>query len=157
MYRDELRYVLSTLARLGAPAGEVEDLCHEVFMAAFRKRGDFDPSRPVRPWLFGIAYRLMLNVKRKGTTSGTDEALPHLSDPSRGPEELMQRKQAGSVLSHAIGTLEPQRRAVFLLHDLDGQSAPLISDALEIPLNTVYSRLRLARADLARTIGSLPT
>ena len=49
MYRDELRYVLSTLGRLGAPSAEVEDLCHEVFMAAFRKRRDFDPARPIRP------------------------------------------------------------------------------------------------------------
>ena len=157
MYRDELRYVLSTLGRLGAPAGEAEDLCHEVFMAAFRKRRDFDSARPIRPWLFGFAYRLMLNVKRKGSTAGSDEALTRLSDPAQGPEELAQRRQTGTLLSKAIGGLDPDRRAVFLLHDLDGQPAPVISDALEIPLNTVYSRLRLARADLARVIGSMPS
>jgi RNA polymerase sigma-70 factor (ECF subfamily) len=49
----------------------------------------------------------------------------------------------------ALDTLDLDRRAVFVLHELDELSMPEIAAALSIPLNTAYSRLRLARADLA--------
>jgi len=155
MYRQELGYVLNTLDRLGAPAGQREDLCHDVFMAAFRKRGDFDPARPLRPWLFGIAYRTMLNVRRRVAAPAGDEGLEAVADPASGPEQAAAAGQAKSALSRAIATLEPDRRAVFILHDLEGRAAPEIARALEIPLNTAYSRLRLARADVLKATQHL--
>lgn len=148
MYREELGYVHATLQRLGAPPAFAEDLCHDVFLTAFRKRGDFDASRPLRPWLFGLAFRTMLNVRRKGSTTGDDAPLANLEDPASGPEQHAADAQGRSALSRAIAKLEPERRAVFLLHDVEGYAAPEIARELEIPLNTAYSRLRLARADI---------
>jgi RNA polymerase sigma-70 factor (ECF subfamily) len=148
MYRAELPYVLATLDRLGAPRLHREDLCHDVFMTAFDKRGDFDASRPLRPWLFGIAFRLLLNVRRKASMTGDEAALEKLVDPNLGPEEAASRGQAQTALMREVHRLEPERRAVFLLHDMEGHGAPEISRALDVPLNTVYSRLRLARQQL---------
>jgi RNA polymerase sigma-70 factor (ECF subfamily) len=148
MYRAELSYVLATLDRLGAPRLQREDLCHDVFMTAFDKRSDFDTSRPLRPWLFGIAFRLLLNVRRKAPIVGDDGKLDHLVDPKAGPEEAAAHGQAHSLLMREVLKLEPDRRAVFLLHDLEGHAAPDIARALDVPLNTVYSRLRLARQQL---------
>ncbi len=150
MYREQLGFVLATLQRLGAPTAQVEDLCHDVFMAAFRKRDDYDPERPLKPWLFGFAYRLMLNVRRKAPIAGDDAAFATLADRTAGPEELISRGEAKTELARAIEGLEPDRRAVFLLHDVEGEAAPEIARVLEIPLNTAYSRLRLARADVMK-------
>ena len=57
VYRAEFKPVWRVLARLGVPPGSIEDLVHEVFLTAHRKWADYDPARPARPWLFGIAYR----------------------------------------------------------------------------------------------------
>ena len=57
--------------------------------------------------------------------------------------------QARERLRCALAQVELHRRAVLILKDIDGQSIPEIAHALGIPLNTAYSRLRLARADLA--------
>ncbi len=157
MYREELRYVLGTLERLGAPALQLEDLCHDVFMAAFRKRADYDASRPLRPWLFGIAFRMMLNVRRKHEEVVLGRNLEHAVDQQAGPEQAMDDKEARGALERAIQTLEPHRRAVFILHDLEGQPAPEIARVLDIPLNTAYSRLRLARADVLQATQYLRT
>ncbi len=151
MYRDELAYVWATVERLGARPPHVEDRCHDVFMTAFRKRHDYDPQRPLRQWLFGIAYRLMLNVRRKQEASeGNDPSLQSVVDESASPEANASLRQERSVLLQAIESLSPERRAAFVMHDLDGFAAPEIARSLEIPLNTVYSRIRLARADVMR-------
>lgn len=155
LYREQLGYVYSVLRRLGGPAESLEDLCHDVFMTAFRKRADYDGSRPIKPWLFGIAFRLMLNVKRKATVECDDQPLVALEDTRANPEQVLAQRQAQTALQRAISRLEPDRRAVFLMHDLDGHAAPDIARELEIPLNTAYSRLRLARADILKQTEGL--
>ena len=154
LYRDQLGYVYSVLRRLGAPGEHLEDLCHDVFMTAFRKRADYDASRAIKPWLFGLAFRMMLNVKRKAKVEGDDQPLAVLADASANPEQVVSQRQGHTALQRAIALLEPGRRAVFLMHDLDGHAAPDIARELEIPLNTAYSRLRLARADILKQTES---
>lgn len=55
LYVAELAYVLRSLRRLGVDAADVEDLAHDVFVTAYRRRDDRDETRAVRAWLFGIA------------------------------------------------------------------------------------------------------
>jgi len=52
----------------------------------------------------------------------------------------------------ALEELDLDRRAVFVMHDIDGHVMPDIAAALGVPLNTAYSRLRLARADFAAAV-----
>jgi RNA polymerase sigma-70 factor (ECF subfamily) len=60
-----------------------------------------------------------------------------------------------SLARSALETLELGRRAVFILHALDECPMPEVARALGLPLNTAYSRLRLARADLALAVRRL--
>jgi RNA polymerase sigma-70 factor, ECF subfamily len=150
LYRSEFPYVWKTLRRLGAPAADLEDLAHDVFVVVHRHLGDYDPSRPPRPWLFGIALRVVSDFRRLGRNAR--EIPGHAvevaaSDPT--PEQRLQGREARALLMKALDTLDLDRRAVFVLHELDELSMPEIAAALSIPLNTAYSRLRLARADLA--------
>ena len=126
-----------------------------MFLTAFRNREDYDPSRPLRAWLFRIGFRLVLNVRRTGSMPGDDEQLALLADTGLGPEEAAHQQQARTESHRAIQSLEPDRRAVFLMHDVEGQPASEIARTLEIPLNTAYSRLRLARADILRVTERL--
>ena len=57
-YDAEFEVVWLYLRRLGVPEADVEDAVHDVFVVAHRRYGTYDPSRPLRPWLLGIAFRI---------------------------------------------------------------------------------------------------
>src|SRR5204862_1865304 len=64
VYERELDYVWNTLRRLGVRARDLEDLAHDVFVIVFRRQAEFEVGRPVRPWLFGIAFRVASDYRR---------------------------------------------------------------------------------------------
>lgn len=153
LYRSEFPYVWKTLRRLGAPPADLEDLAHDVFVVVHRHLCDYDPARPLRPWLFGIALRVVSDFRRLGRNA---REIPGQSldtaDVGPTPEQHLQGKEARALLMNALDGLDLDRRAVFVLHELDELPMPEIAAMLAIPLNTAYSRLRLARADLAAFI-----
>ena len=51
--------------------------------------------------------------------------------------------------------MEIERRAVFLMHEVDGFSIPEVAEVLAVPLNTAYSRLRLARDEFRERVRRL--
>jgi RNA polymerase sigma-70 factor (ECF subfamily) len=147
LYREQFDFVWRTAQKLGAQDSEVEDRVHDVFAIVVKQLPTYDPSRPVRLWLYGIIYRVMLNHRRKLSTHEVPTAeLPELvSDDD--PAARAEQRQGLSIARQIIDSLEIDRRVVLVMHDLDELSMPQIAEALEIPLNTAYSRLRLARRD----------
>lgn len=153
LYRSELSYVWKTLRRLGAPTADLEDLVHDVFVVVHRHLADYDPTRPLRPWLFGIALRVVSDFRRLGRNlREVPGPAPEPVGNEPSPEQRLQGKEARALLMKALDELDLDRRAVFVLHELDEQTMPEIATTLSIPLNTAYSRLRLARADVAAFI-----
>lgn len=140
VYAEHLHYVWRLLSRFGIPSRDREDVAHDLFVVVHRKLGDFDPARPIRPWLAGIAFRVALAYKRRKASGEIPSELPELPNPDHSER----RHQATQLLEK----LPFERRVVFVLHELEGLTAPEIRDELAVPLNTVYSRLRLARRDL---------
>ena len=153
IYRSEFSYVWKTLRRLGAPTPDIEDLVHDVFVVVHRHLGDYDRARPLRPWLFGIALRVLADFRRAGRNlrEFPGETVEPV-DASPTPHERMEDNEARAVLMKALDSLDLDRRAVFVMHELDEHPMPEIAAVLAIPLNTAYSRLRLARADVAAWI-----
>lgn len=156
MYRRDLPYVWKVLARLGAKPSDREDLAHDIFATAFRRWNHYDQSRPVRPWLFGIAYRVVLDFKRKHQNHREEvtESI-EVRDESRTADEVVAATQGRAIAIAALSCLELERRAVFILHEIDEQPIPEVAEALGIPLNTAYSRLRLARRDFNIKVAEL--
>lgn len=147
LYRAQLNYVWNSLRRLGVADRDLEDACHEVFLVVHRRLGDYDPARPLRPWLFGIALRVASQFRRGAARRPAlpgDAQLPaDASGPS--PEATMMRHQTLQLMHAALAHVDEDARAVFILHDLDEVSVPDAATALGIPLNTAYTRLRRAR------------
>jgi RNA polymerase sigma-70 factor, ECF subfamily len=153
LYRCEFSYVWNTLRRLGAPARDLEDLAHDVFVVVHRHLADYDPARPVRPWLFGIAMRVLADFRRvRRSQCEIPSEVGDAVDGAPRPDMQLAESEARAVLMNALDGLDLDRRAVFVMHELDEIAAPEIAAALAIPLNTVYSRLRLARADVVASI-----
>lgn len=151
VYENHFDYVFHSLRRLGVPSRDLEDLLHEVFMA-FHRSG-YDPSRPIKPWLFGISFRIASDYRRRAQnryevpSEPTDT--PSLAVPADEAVELHQKRE---LVRRALSGIDLERRAVFVMHDIDGLSMPEIAQVLEAPLNTLYSRLRLARAEFADAV-----
>lgn len=160
-YRAHFAYVWRSLARLGIRERDLPDVTHDVFVVVHRKLGSFDASRPLKPWLFGICYRTALDRKRKMShwreTLG-DDVDAMASTPAA--DEVAAARQAHDQVLRALAELELDQRAVFVLHELEGMTMPEIATIVDAPLNTLYSRLRLARgafvAAVERARGGKP-
>jgi RNA polymerase sigma-70 factor, ECF subfamily len=158
LYRSEFSYVWKALRRLGAPPNDIEDLVHDVFVVVHRHLGDYDPTRPLRPWLFGISVRVLADFRR--TARNRHEVVGDAGEPvdaAATPHERMERVEARTLLLKALDRLDLDQRAVFVMHEIDEVPVPEIAAALSVPVNTAYSRLRLARAGVADFVEKMRT
>ena len=153
LFADEFDYVCAVLRRLGVRAGDVEDVAHDVFLVVYRRLDSFDTSRPVRPWLFGIAYRVTAAYRRATARKEyTSEDAVDAVHEGPSAEDSLHRRQSRQLLLQALERISFDRRAILIMHDIDDQPMRVIAETLNIPLFTGYSRLRLARRELARTV-----
>ena len=160
LYEQHFDYVWRSLRRLGVAPRDQEDLAHEVFLSYFRTRAGFDRSRPLRPWLFGIAFRVASDFRRLARNRLEVPEGPSFMDPvDQTPDAEAQAVAAERrrLVLAALDGLSLEQRAVLVMHDIDGHSMPEIALALDVPLNTLYSRLRLGRAEFAKVVRRLTT
>jgi RNA polymerase sigma-70 factor, ECF subfamily len=156
LYKQEFGYAWRTLRRLGVRESDLPDLAHDFFIVVFRHLSDYDASRPVRPWLFGIAFRVVSDYRRSArVVRETLGDAPELVDRAAPIDEQIAEKQAREAVMRVLDALDLDRRAVLVMHDIDGHPVPEIAAALAIPVPTAYSRLRLAREDLAAAVKRL--
>ncbi|HVZ89262.1 MAG TPA: RNA polymerase sigma factor [Polyangia bacterium] len=146
-FQREVDYIYRTLLRLGADPSDVDDLVQEVFLALRRSWPDYDATRPLRPYLFGIGFRIVAGYRRKRRREIAYGFL-EIDDESPGPEEALDAKEARVLLFKALERIPLPRRAVLIMHELDDVPVAEIAKVLSIPLFTVYSRLRKARREL---------
>lgn len=146
VYDREFDYVWRTLGRLGVRPADLDDATHDVFVVVFRRWAELDPAQPLRPWLFGVARRVASHRRRK-----PDEIAEPVDGVAPEGGSLADRE----LLWKALAQLEDDRLEVVVLHDLEGQTGAEIARMLGISVNTVHSRLRLARADLVAAVERL--
>jgi len=153
-FETEHRYVWNSLRRLGVRERDLPDVTHDVFMAFFRALDGFERGRPVKPFLFGIAFRVASDYRRLGRNKNEFLDEPEeRRDSTPNAESAVSRSEDRTLVQQALSELEPDRRAVFIMHDIDETSMPEIARALGIPLNTGYSRLRLARQEFKAAVS----
>ncbi len=151
VFEAEFSYVCRTLRRLGAGDKDLDDLAQDVFIAVYRRFGDYDSNRPIRPWLFSFILRIMANYRR--LAKHRHEVLEPAREPACPSEHAA--AEARDLVHKALSKLDFDRRVVLVMHDIDGFSVPEISDALSVNVNTIYSRLRLARKDFESAVRRL--
>jgi len=147
LFQAECSYVFHSLRRLGVHERDLEDVAHEVFLVIHKKLHEYDPSRPLRPWIFAFAYRFAADYRklaRHRREQIRDEA-PETVDAGPDVGDRIDAERSRKLVLEALDALDLDKRAVFVMHEIDGTPIPAVATALGIPLNTAYSRLRLAR------------
>src|SRR5262249_62075582 len=101
-YYAEFKAFWLYLRRLGVAEADVEDAVHDVFVVAHRRYGTYDPSRPLRPWLLGIGFRIAAQWRRRHRLEVTvAEPEPERSDDARSPDEVVASREASRRLQAA--------------------------------------------------------
>jgi RNA polymerase sigma-70 factor (ECF subfamily) len=146
LYEEHFDFVWRSLRRLGVPVSGLDDAAQEVFLVAFRRASDFEGRSTLKTWLFGIAW----NVARRASRTHPRHEEPlsdHEPSVATNQEESASRAEAVRTLYQVLNELDSEKRAVFVMAELEELTAPEIAEITGAPLNTVYSRLRAARAD----------
>lgn len=150
----------------------VDDVFQETFLQLFTSRASFDPSRPLRPWLFTIAANKAKDALRKaqrtsavpiGTISESedmsfDEMLNSLSSDTAVPYDEVERNETATRVNDVIANMPENLREILVLAYFNRFSYKQMADILSIPIGTVKSRLHTAVARFAKdwkaTVGS---
>jgi RNA polymerase sigma-70 factor, ECF subfamily len=155
LFDREFAYVWTSLRRLGVAPRDLEDVTHDVFVEVFRNLNRYDPARPLRPWLFAFAFRFASDYRRLARHRvEVYEDHPGTS-PDLAADDVIAAHELRAFINRALESVELTRRGVFILHELDARPMAEIAECLGIPVNTAYSRLRVAREEFTAAFRSL--
>jgi len=155
IHDDHAEFVWVSLQRLGVPTRDAEDLLQEVFIVVHQRLHSFDHSSRITTWLFGIclrvvsAYRRRAHRRREQSVAQVPEERT-LDEAS--PEQAAVNRQAQERLRAALDLMDLDKRAIFVMFEIDGLSCDDIAEMLSVPIGTVYSRLHSARSDFDRAL-----
>jgi RNA polymerase sigma-70 factor (ECF subfamily) len=150
IYQHYFDFVWSSTRRLGVSPPTTDDVVQEIFMVIHAKLHTLRQAHSLRSWVYGIVRRTVSSHHRSQRTkaaTGAAYALEAdaLQPMSPTPLDLTTQNDQVKLLWRLLESLDPTKREVFILAQLEEMTAPEIAEALEIPLNTAYSRLRAAR------------
>jgi RNA polymerase sigma-70 factor (ECF subfamily) len=146
--------VWRVLRRLGVREADVEDVCQEVFAAVHKQLPSFERRSKPSTWIFAIAmrraasYRRRAHHRREQLTDALAE--PGVPAPAEGPAEAAERRELRALLDRLLDALDDDKRAVFVLYEIEELEMREVVEIVGCPLQTGYSRLHAARAELRR-------
>jgi RNA polymerase sigma-70 factor, ECF subfamily len=145
-------FLWATLQRLGGRARDLDDLYQEVFIVVHRRLGDYDPALPIRPWLFGICVRVVAGWRRRAHVRREElvDEMPEGDHAAPSPEERADRSRNQRILQSILDELDLERRAVFVMYEIDELPCDQIAEMMGVPVGTVHSRLHTARKEFER-------
>ena len=145
VFRQFAPFVWRALRRLGVAESDVEDVCQEVFMVVSRKLGTFEGRSALRTWIYGICARTASDYRRRAVRReiATDD-VPVGGVDARQHEALVE-KEARKTLDGILDRLDDDKRAVFVLYEIEELTMAEVAEAVGCPLQTAYSRLHAAR------------
>lgn len=147
VYRTHARFVWRVAAQLIHPheGTEVDDVVHDVFLIVQRRLSQFDRGKDVRSWLYGIT-RNVVALHRRGRERAR-RRVQGVVPPGApiDPERVAQHGEVAAAMARFLEQLDEDQRVVFVLVEVEEMTAPEVAAVVGAPVNTVYSRLRLAR------------
>lgn len=140
-------FVWRTLRYQGVAERDLEDVCQEVFIIVFQKLSLVERQSSIRAWIYGISIRVAAGYRRRLRTQHevlVDE-VPDIAAPSSVGGGEADRLHARRQLVEIIARLDEDKRAVFVLHELEHLEMTEIAEIVGCPVATGYSRLAAAK------------
>ncbi len=149
VYEQHFEFVWAMARRFGVAPESMDDVVQEVFLVVNAKLSTLIRPESLRSWLYGIVRRTASGHRRKVAQQRSSgpvavEDLPD-EDGLRSPADLAEQNEQVRRLWTLLQELDPPKRELFIMAELEEFTCPEIAEALNIPLNTAYSRLRHAR------------
>jgi RNA polymerase sigma-70 factor (ECF subfamily) len=148
VYEAHGRFVWDSLQRLGIRSVDLSDVFQETFMIVHQRLGSFEGQARLTTWLFGVCLRVAANYRRRAHLRREEimAEVPGVAAPEGSdPESAAERAEARRTLQHALDAMDLDKRAIFVMFEVEELSCAEIAAALGIPVGTVYSRLHHAR------------
>ncbi len=149
LFKQYAGFVASFLLRMGISRTDLDDVMQDVFLVA-HKLGGYTPG-PAKPttYLANIALRAATTHRRKGQVRAfvrpNDELVGSAAGELQDPERAAENQRRLQLLQHALDQLDEDKRAIFIMAEIHGETVVAIAAGLGIPVDTAYSRLRAAR------------
>lgn len=146
VYETHFAFAARLLRRLGVAEAALDDALQDLFVVVHRRLPEFEGRSTVKTWVARIAVNVASDHRRLRRRKGGGEPLDEgVAAPGPDALALVEQSEAVAKLYRILSALEEPHRTVFVLAELEELSAPEISEAIGVKLNTVYSRLRTAR------------
>lgn len=158
IYDEHFPFVWRSLRRLGVRESDVADAVQDVFVVVHRRLSEFEGRSKMSTWIFGICYRVASDRRKaarvRGVVASEAQWLEAPDDRVDIAAEA-ERRQGLEKLESILDEMPLEQRAVFTLFELECMTGEEIAQTLDLPLGTVYSRLRLARETFRRATARL--
>jgi RNA polymerase sigma-70 factor, ECF subfamily len=153
IYRTHFNFVWSMVRYMGVDRSELDDVVQEIFVGIQAWLHTVERAESLRSWIYSIIRRAVSryhnNRRSQLIEVGSGNVDLDVFEPERAtPESIAEQSEQVQLIWSLLQKLDAPKREVFILAELEELSAREIAIAIEIPLNTVYSRLRVARHDL---------
>jgi len=152
IYRLTSGFVFNVALRIARRHADAEDVALEVFVKMHQNLGQFGFKSSLKTWLYRITVNTALSRCRKNTgeANAIQKYKNHLAtEPANDPfPDRVHKKDNETSVSNLLAKLDPDQRACVVLREMEGLAYNEISDILNIPMNTVRSRLHRAREAL---------
>lgn len=144
-------HVSRLVGLLGGPQADREDILQEVFLVVRRRLPAFDGVNP-SGWLYQITRRKVRDFRNRTWvkhifTRRRDEEPDALAADAGHPERSLETKQKHRALEAILAKMNADRRAAFVLFEIEGLSGVEIAEIQGVPLNTVWTRLHTGRKE----------
>jgi RNA polymerase sigma-70 factor (ECF subfamily) len=158
IYKEYFDFVWSSARHLGAAGDAIDDVVQDVFIVIHHKLATLQRPEALRSWIYGIVRRTVSDYRRSrrtrdaaGARLGSEFKSTLPSQPS--PLDMAERSAELELLESILSELDETKREVFVMVEVLEMSVPEVVQVLEIPLNTAYSRLRLARQSFEEALA----
>src|SRR5215831_17490260 len=133
---------------------DADDAAQDAFVNAWLKLGQFDPRRPLGPWLLRIAANAATDRWRRREVRRTEELSETLPATEPAPDRTADRNLLDAKLREALDELPPRHRMAVVLFDVEGYSHTEIAKMLGVPEGTVRSDVFHARRRLRQIMDA---
>ena len=156
VFEEHASFVWRSARHLGVREADLDDVCQEVFLTVHRKLEGFEGRSSLRTWLYGICLRVASDHRRRAHVRrevAVSTPPPRIVEPEQAT--TLARQQARRRLAGILDQLDEDKRAVFVLYEIEELTMKQVAEVVGCPLQTAYSRLHAARSKVLRLVESL--